>query len=269
VNPSQRLGIRGLVVAGLLTGCGLPIDERVQTFDEVPFDLATPTTTSTTTTTTEPATPIGEPEEPEPVEETTTTIVRTTAVELFYVLGARGDLQQITSSLPTPVSDAVLIDQLENAPSGTGAPLRSAVARNLINGFTVDRGRAVVDLDRGVLSRTNSSEQRRAIAQIALTLTLFTTPDGGIGQVSFTVEGDAISVFVPARGANSEPGEPLAHSDFTSLVSGAPPTTTAPSTSTSSTTPPTTTTPPTSSSSTTTTPQPSPSTTTTIAPAES
>ena len=258
MSPSQRRGIRVLLLAGLLTGCGLPIDERVQTFDEVPFDLATPTTTSTTTTTTEPPTPIGEPEEPEPVEETTTTIVRTTAVELFYVLGARGDLQQITSSLPTPVSDAVLIDQLENAPSGTGAPLRTAVARNLINGFTVDRGRAVVDLDRGVLSRTNSSEQRRAIAQIALTLTLFTTPDGGIGQVSFTVEGEAISVFVPARGANSAPGEPLAHSDFTSLVSGAPPTTTTPSTSTTSTTIPTSST--TVPSSTTT---PSPSTTTT------
>jgi hypothetical protein len=136
----------------------------------------------------------------------------------------------------------VIIDQLENAPSGTGAPLRTAVARNLINGFTVDRGLAVVDLDRGVLSRTNSSEQRRAIAQIALTLTLFTTPDGGIGQVSFTVEGDAISVFVPARGANSEPGEPLAHSDFTSLVSGAPPTTSIPSTSTTTTTPQSTTT---------------------------
>ena len=239
MNRTTRRAIGAIGLAGLLAGCGLPIDERVQTFDEVPFDLATPTTTSTTTTTTEP--PVREPEESEPVEETTTTIVRTTAVELFYVLGARGDLQQITSSLPAPVSDAVIIDQLENAPSGTGAPLRTAVARNLINGFTVDRGLAVVDLDRGVLSRTNSSEQRRAIAQIALTLTLFTTPDGGIGQVSFTVEGDAISVFVPARGANSEPGEPLAHSDFTSLVSGAPPTTSIPSTTTSTTTPLTTT----------------------------
>ncbi|MBL6620393.1 MAG: hypothetical protein ISP34_04395, partial [Ilumatobacteraceae bacterium] len=88
---ATRRAIGAIGLAGLLAGCGLPIDERVQTFDEVPFDLATPTTTSTTTTTTEP--PVREPEESEPVEETTTTIVRTTAVELFYVLGARGDLQ--------------------------------------------------------------------------------------------------------------------------------------------------------------------------------
>ncbi|MGA1594860.1 MAG: hypothetical protein ACO371_09500, partial [Ilumatobacteraceae bacterium] len=66
---ATRRAIRALGLAGLLAGCGLPIDERVQTLDEVPFDLATPTTTSTTTTTTEPPTPIGEPEEPEPVEE--------------------------------------------------------------------------------------------------------------------------------------------------------------------------------------------------------
>jgi len=255
----------GAAITLLGTACGLPIDDRVQTFDEVPFDLATPTTTSTTTTTTEPVEPPEEAEPPAVEESTTTTIVRTASIDLFYVLGARGDLQQVTSALPAPVSDAVLIDQLENAPTGTGTPLRTAVARNLISGFTVDRGLAVVDLDRSVLSRTNSSEQRRAIAQIALTLTLFTTPDGGIGQVSFTVEGEPISVFVPARGANSDPGEPLAHSDFTSLVSGAPPPTAPPTTSTTTTTTPSTTT--TTVASTTTAPaNGTPSTTTTTSP---
>ena len=257
MTPARRSHlVLGAALALLISACGLPIDDRVQTFDEVPFDLAAPTTTSTTTTTTEPPEPPDEAVPPDVEESTTTTIVRTSSVDLFYVLGARGDLQQVTSALPAPISDAVLIDQLENAPTGTGTPLRTAVARNLISGFTVDRGLAVVDLNRSVLSRTNSSEQRRAIAQIALTLTLFTTPDGGIGQVSFTVSGDPISVFVPARGANSEPGEPLAHSDFTSLVSGAPPPTAPPTTSTT-----TSTTSPTTTSTTSTT-----TTTTTIAP---
>ncbi len=104
-------------------------------------------------------------------------------------------------------------------------------------------GLAVVDLDRGVLSRTNSSEQRRAIAQIALTLTLFTTPDGGIGQVSFTVDGDAISRLRPGawrqqRGPESRSPTPTSPP----LVSGAPPTTSIPSTSTTTTTPQSTTT---------------------------
>jgi hypothetical protein len=205
-----------VVVASLALGaCGLPIDDRVQPYDDVPFDLGGPTTTVLeTTTTTVP---------PDP-QVTTTTIVRTVPVDIVYVLGG-GGLQRVTLALPAPVSNRLLIDRLENPPSDGSTLLRTEVDPGLVNGFSIDRGLATVSLDRSVLQRLGSLEQRRAIAQLVLTLTLFTTDEGGIGQVRFTVEATPISVFVPARGSNSEPGEALAYADFAVLLADSPGTT--------------------------------------------
>jgi hypothetical protein len=203
-----------------LAACGLPIDERVQTFDDVPYDLDAASTT--TSTTIEPAPVTTQPG----TDATSTTIVETRPVDIVYLLGSSGELQPVTLALPTPVTDRLLIEQLIAPPSGTGVTLRTEVERGFITGFSVDRGLAVVDLSPSVIDGLSSLEQRRAIAQVVLTLTLFTTNEGGIGQVSFTVGNDPISVYVPARGSNSDPGEPVAWSDFSSLLAGAPDTTT-------------------------------------------
>ncbi len=231
MKRSTHVLLLGLAALGLST-CGLPMDERVQTFDDVPYDLDAPSTTTTTTevpstVTTEPGT-----------EQTTTTIVETRPVDVVYLLGNSGELQPITVALPTPVSDRLIIEQLVSPPLGTGVPLRTEVDRGLITGFSVDRGLATVDLSPSVIARLSSLEQRRAIAQIVLTLTLFTTTEGGIGQVIFTVDEEPISVYVPSLGANSDPGDPLAWSDYSSLIAGAPDitTTTRPASTTSTTT---------------------------------
>lgn len=213
MTTRRRPGIPGPIVAALvlaLAGCGLPIDDRVQPYDDVPFDLGGPTTTTipeATTTTTVAVDP----------DITTTTLVRTVPVDVVYVLGG-GALQRVTLALPAPVSNRLLIEQLESPPADGSTLLRTEVDPGLVNGFSVDRGLATVSLNRGVLQRLGSLEQRRAIAQLVLTLTLFTTDEGGIGQVTFTVEATPISVFVPSRGSNSEPGEPLAFADFAILL---------------------------------------------------
>lgn len=231
MNRSTHLVLLCLTALGF-SACGLPMDERVQTFDDVPYDLDAPSTTTTTTevlstVTTEPG-----------AEQTTTTIVETRPVDVVYLLGSSGELQPITVALPTPVSDRLIIEQLVSPPLGTGVPLRTEVDRGLITGFSVDRGLATVGLSPSVIARLSSLEQRRAIAQIVLTLTLFTTTEGGIGQVIFTVDDEPISVYVPSLGANSDPGDPLAWSDYSSLIAGAPDvtTTTRPVSTTSTTT---------------------------------
>ena len=242
----MRRGHHIIVVIAIgvaVSACGLPVDERVQPFDDVPFDL---TATSTTTTTTiAPPEPVATTTVPEPAAETTTTVVRTEATNVFFVLRGSGELQQVTVALPAPVSRQLLISQLESVPDGTADTLRTSVSSGLVRDFTVDRGVATVDLSPLALDRLSSLQQRRAIAQLVLTLSLFTTPDGGIGQVVLTADGELLSVYVPARGSSSEPGEPLAYSDFAGLISGTPSTTstTTPTSSPSSTTVPTTTAP--------------------------
>lgn len=214
MNARRSSGALGILTAATLAlaGCGLPLDDRVQPYDDVPFDLGGPTTTTvpeatTTTTAVDP-------------QITTTTIVRTVPVDVVYVLGG-GALQRVTLALPSPVSNRLLIEQLESPPADGSTLLRTEVDPGLVNGFSVERGLATVSLNRGVLQRLGSLEQRRAIAQLVLTLTLFTTDEGGIGQVTFTVEATPISVFVPSRGSNSEPGEPLAFVDFAVLLADA------------------------------------------------
>jgi len=174
----RRVAAAVLVTIVAASACGLPVDERVQPFDDVPFDLtATSTTTTTTLPPPEPAVTTTVP----PAELiTTTTLVRTEPTDIFFVLRGSGELQRVTVSLPAPVSRQLLINQLESVPDGTGDTLRTSVASGLLRDFTVDRGVASVELSSAALNRLSSLQQRRAIAQVVLTLSLFTTPEGGI-----------------------------------------------------------------------------------------
>ncbi|MGA1568096.1 MAG: hypothetical protein ACO38K_00415, partial [Ilumatobacteraceae bacterium] len=80
----RRVAAAVVVTIVAASACGLPVDERVQPFDDVPFDL---TATSTTTTTTlPPPEPAATTTVPPAELITTTTLVRTEPTDIFFVL---------------------------------------------------------------------------------------------------------------------------------------------------------------------------------------
>ncbi|MDA0300575.1 MAG: GerMN domain-containing protein, partial [Actinobacteria bacterium] len=225
------------------SACGLQTDSEAVLFDDVPYGLAE-TSTSTTAVlvvNTGPNIP------------TTTVAIDQREVEVVFVRRLSRELESINIDLPIPVSSRDIIDQLTQPPPDAEPELQTEVSERLVLNVQVDRGLATVNLSRTAINQLGSAQQRRAIAQIVLTLTLFTSEAGGIGQVEFLVGGQPTSVYVPLLGANNEPGEPVAWADFAQLLVGvdAPPTTTTTTTeppSTSTTAPAT---PPSSTSSTT------------------
>lgn len=249
-----------LAFVGSAAACGLPADEQVTTYnaDDLPPALANTTTTTTTTTTLAPPSTLAPTDD---VASTTTTLppFEPSPVDVFYTLGFSDDLQRITLNLPfSPITLRQLIDVLEEPPSEVASfNLRSSLRDGLIVEIVPERGTANVELSQDVLNTMTNSQERRAIAQIVLTVTSFRLENGNLGQVSFSVDGAPIPVFLPADGGDSEPGEGVAFSDFDVLVTPVTPTTS--STTTTTTTSTTTTT-------TTTTTVPDPETETTDAP---
>lgn len=224
-----------ITVASLGTACGIRSNDAVTIYEDVPFGLADPSTTTTTTTTT-----IAEPQNSVPTPSTTTTTMAENLrrVEFAYIVGFTRELDLATVEMQEPVTERALINQLATDPSDIEPGLRTEVTRGLILGFTVDRGVATVALSQSSVNALNSVEQRRAIAQIVLTLTLFASDQGGIGQVLFEVNGEPLSVYVPLLGENSDPAQPVAWTDFAQLLVGVPTpstTTTSPPTTTSAT----------------------------------
>ena len=209
-----------VVAAFALGACGLPADDDAQEIDDVPFGLDETTTTSSTTTTTMPApTTTG----PDPTLATTTTLVATEPVQVYFVI-ANDDLVSQSVQLSSPINPNQVLAQLEDGPvPGPGSVgLRTEVRPGLTREVTVDRGVATVDLVGEVLGEMTTFEGRNAIAQIVLSLRL-----PGIGQVRFTTDGEPEEIPVPANNNQlSEPGAPLAFEDFAVLLGpGATPTT--------------------------------------------
>ncbi len=203
--------IAGLVaLISCFTACGLQTDSEAVLFEEIPYGLAE---TSTTTTTV--------PAVAEASGTTTTTIAEDQrTVDVVYVRRISRELESVKVDLPNPVSGRDLLNQLSSPPTDAQPDLQSEVSRNLVLSFEVDRGIANVNLSRAAINQLGSAQQRRAIAQIVLTLTLFTSDEGGIGQVVFLVGGQPISVYVPLLEANSDPGQPVAWADFAQLLVG-------------------------------------------------
>ncbi len=211
-----------------LVACSLPTDERVSPYNpaDLPGNLTNTTTTTTTTTTT--STTVPPVTESLPGGQTTTTSSTTTIappltspVVIFYTIGFTDEVQAIRRELIAPVPIRLVLEQLESPLFDIGPyGLRSSVRSGLILGdVLLERAVATVVLDPLVLGRLSNDEQRRAIAQIVLTLTSFVTAEeGAIGFVRFEVDGDGFSVFVPSLGGNSDPGEALAFVDFASWV---------------------------------------------------
>lgn len=195
----------------MITACGLQTDSEATLFNDIPFGLAeTSTSTSTTTIVANPA----------PGTTTTTVAADQQTVDVVYVRRFSRELESTQIDLPFPVSGRDLLDQLSSPPAGAQPALETEVSRGLVLSFGVDRGLATVNLSRSAINQLGSAQQRRAIAQIVLTLTLFTSNEGGIGQVIFLVGGQPISVYVPLLGANSEPGQPVAWTDYSQLLVG-------------------------------------------------
>ena len=195
----------------MVAACGLQTDSEATLFDDIPYGLAE---TSTSTTTTTIAT--------DPAQGTTTTTVAADqqTVDVVYVRRFSRELESTQVDLPFPVSGRDLLDQLSSPPADAQPELETEVSRSLVLSFGVDRGLATVNLSRSAINQLGSAQQRRAIAQIVLTLTLFTSDEGGIGQVIFLVGGQPISVYVPLLRANSEPGQPVAWTDYSQLLVG-------------------------------------------------
>ena len=227
-QKKQLVGILAVILS--FSACGLQTDSEAVLFDDVPYGLAQ-TSTSTTSV------PDANSESNIP---TTTIAVNQREVEVVFVRRLSRELESISVDLPTPVSNRDVIDQLTQPPRDAEPELQTEVSERLVLNVQVDRGLATVNLSRTAINQLGSAQQRRAIAQIVLTLTLFTSEEGGIGQVEFLVGGQPISVYVPLLNANNEPGEPVAWADFAQLLVGvdAPPTTT--TTTTTTTEPPST-----------------------------
>ena len=195
----------------MVAACGLQTDSEATLFDDIPYGLAE-TSTSTTTTTIA--------ADPTPGTTTTTVAADQQTVDVVYVRRFSRELESTQVDLPFPVSGRDLLDQLSSPPADAQPELETEVSRGLVLSFGVDRGLATVNLSRSAINQLGSAQQRRAIAQIVLTLTLFTSDEGGIGQVIFLVGGRPISVYVPLLGANSEPGQPVAWTDYSQLLVG-------------------------------------------------
>lgn len=229
-----------LLPIALVGACALPTDDRATEIDRDDLGpaLANTTTTSTTTTTTTvpTTTTLAQPDStdttPTAVSTTTTTPLFATApVDLYYTVGFTDAMSRLKRQLPDDASITLVLEQLE-VPTVEVAEqrLRTSVRRGLVAGaVVVDRGIAIVPLDRDIVDEMSEPNLRRAVAQLVLTLTSFSTDDSGaIGRVRFEIDGEGFAVYVPAFGGSSEPGEDLAFEDFDSLIAGTstPPTTT-------------------------------------------
>ncbi len=223
----------GATALSVVAACGIGGDGELQQIGSDDLAGLDQTTTSTTTTTVIPTTvaltasrPVGSSTS---TTGATTSTIATEPVELYFVAG--GVLESVSQDLTRGVSLGRVLTALESGPPppDVGVGLTSDLPIGLTRGVTeLGTGVATVDLVGELFEDIPGGvEQRRAIAQIVLTLTM----RPGIGQVSFTLDGEPLSV--PKLGnVLSDPGEPVARNDYESLLDQAdvfatdPPTTT-------------------------------------------
>lgn len=219
------LGTSALAAAAL-SGCGVPTGEA--TFDEiepanVPFGLNQPaTTTSTTTSTTSTTTTTTMPEVPVTTVEETTTTIALEPVDIYFL--SRGELQPITVDVPRDYGRNQLVSQLEAGPppGSAGVGLETLVEPGLIADTEELGGVVTVMLDGDVFDEVDSRDQRLTVAQIVLT---FTGNLRGVGQVSFTLDGEPLGVQ-KGNGLFAEEGQPVSFDDYRELLVDTPSTST-------------------------------------------
>ena len=249
MNLRSRLVLiaASLLVPVMVTACSLPADERVNQIgpDDLGPELANPTTTTTTTTVPQTTVPTvsADPSASEPTTTTTTlTPIQTRPVTVYYTIGSTESIAPVDLQLSVPVSLNLVQQALESPrPDVRDQELQTAVRPGLIVDTNLERATLNVTLDATTFQIMTETQRRRAINQMVLTFTSFTTPDrGAIGFVLFIVDGAPISVVLPSTQTSSEPGVPLAFDDFRSLLGGSTDTTTTTSPTTTAVTTPTT-----------------------------
>ena len=198
------------LVATAVAACGVPAGN--DTFSEIPPDEvlfgldATSTTTSTTSTTSTTA-----PELPETTALATTTTIRFEPVQIYFL--SRERLQPITIDLPPGSSPDQVADVLEAGPPPDIA-LDTLIEDGLIMSAVESGGVLTVDLDPTIFDQVPSTQQTEAIGQIVLTML---SSLRGIGQVTFTLGGEAIAVK-KGNGQLSDVGEPLSYDAYANLL---------------------------------------------------
>jgi len=221
-------------LAGILGACGVPSESDFVPL--APGDGPFIGVVSTTTTTTRPIT--------EASVTTTTvrqigprpsvTLIVTERVELYFVDGEQ--LRSVDVELGSPAAPPVIVDTLADGPPidlGESAPnpeMETAVLPTLVDSVDEEDGIAMVDMRGDEFRQLEGNDQSLAVAQLVLTL----TRRPGIGQVTFSLDGEPIPVLIPDQLGVSEAGEPLSFDDFASLVADdpyAPPDSTVPTTS--------------------------------------
>jgi hypothetical protein len=201
------------IVVSALSACGVNAGESFETIapQDIPFGLDQPATTAPPSTTTTIADSSDIP--------TTTSPVQTEPVNVYFVLGL-DRLQRLTVQFASPVELLQVVALLEDGPPAEqSVGLRSAVRAGLVVDLFSDRGVAQVDLRGSVLNQLVPRDQRLAIAQIVLSVL---GSARGVGQVSFTIDGQPAEIGIPPDYTLSTPGQPLAFADFESLLSGRP-----------------------------------------------
>jgi spore germination protein GerM len=216
---SLVLGTVGVVATLLVVAvaCGVPSEGEFVPIeaDEIPYGLAE-TTTTVPPTTTQPTTTV--PESTSTTVAQTTTTIAVEEVSLYFLTGTQA--VAIQRALASPASPSQVFAALaEGPPSGeAGVGLRTALPDNAEAIVTASRGVVTVDLPSGFFDEVPAADQRLAVAQIVLTLSLL--PRSSL--VVFTEAGEAIPV--PRGGGDlTEPGEPVTFEDYEQLLVARPP----------------------------------------------
>jgi len=197
-----------LLLVLTITSCGVPREGEVIAIpmSELPLELnQLPTTTTTSTTVAENA---SAKESQQPASE-----VLSEPVELYYISDDR--LVATTQSIVSPATTSqVLAALIAGPPIGdNGRGLRSALPNNLNAEIKISKGVAQINTTSEFLNGLSPIDQRLAIAQLVLTF----TRRPGVGQVTFTVDGQ--SVAVPrGRGDLAKPGSTVSFDDYSSLI---------------------------------------------------
>ena len=197
-----------LLLVLTITSCGVPREGEVIAIpmSELPLELnQKPTTTTTSTTVAENA---SAKESQQPASE-----VLSEPVELYYISDDR--LVATTQSIVSPATiSQVLAALIAGPPTGdNGRGLRSALPNNLNAEIEIFKGVAQINTTSEFLNGLSPIDQRLAIAQLVLTF----TRRPGVGQVTFTVDGQ--SVAVPrGRGDLAKPGSTVSFDDYSSLI---------------------------------------------------
>lgn len=214
-RPYVAAGLVTVAVAAGMSACTTGGDNA---FHDIK-DVRVPTPAPTTTTTTLPPTTVPRVTTTIPTSSTSTTAAPTTTTtivlvdeKLYFINGPK--LKLVVRKVPPPTTAttvandaarAVLADLVKGALSSEN--VRTAIQASFIGGPpAVAAGVATVELT-AAFSVLSDSDAQLAIAQLVYTLTEL----GGVGQVSFTRDGQPLSV---PRSNGTQTVRPVTKDDY-------------------------------------------------------